>query len=59
MKNFREIYNKELQIENEIYTPLELIILESHTVRAFVYEVCKHMVASQQAVKEPAAKGGD
>jgi len=51
MKNFREIYDKELGIDDETYRPLELIILESHTVRAFVYKVCKNILASQEIAK--------
>ena len=48
-KKFREIYNKELQVEDEIYRPLELIILESSTTRMFVYEVCKGIAEELKA----------
>ena len=48
MENFRVIYDKELGIDKERYTPLELIILESFTVRSFVYEVCKNIILADQ-----------
>ena len=47
LENFREIYNKEF---NNSYheNPLEYLIFNSTEVRAFVYEVCKGCVMSQQ-----------
>lgn len=48
MEKFRDIYDKELGLdrnpENQDYTPLEVVILDSSTVRMFVYEVCKEML---------------
>ena len=52
MDNFREVYEKELQIDNHIYTTLEWIILDSHTIRAFVYEVCKKMKNESKVSKK-------
>jgi len=45
LDNFREIYNQEL-VRYE--GGLERIILDSMEIRAFVYEVCKGCIASQQ-----------
>jgi len=48
MDNFRKIYDKELGLdgvpEEQTYTPLEVVILDSTTVRMFVYEVCKRLL---------------
>jgi|AntAceMinimDraft_16_1070373.scaffolds.fasta_scaffold20850_6 hypothetical protein len=41
---FSEIYEEELKIEINQYTSLELLILKSHTVRSFVYELCKNLI---------------
>ncbi len=51
MENFRDIYDKELGIDGRVedlsYTPLEVVILDSSTVRMFVYEICKKIVEQQ------------
>ena len=49
MKSFKRIYDRELKID--VYTPFELIILESFTVRSFVYEICKKVLAAQSSVE--------
>ncbi len=41
---FREIYDKEVGSDNSCYTPLEIVILDSSTVRMFVYEICKEVL---------------
>ena len=44
LENFREIYQRELE---NIDSALEWLILDSQTVRAFVYEICKNTITSQ------------
>ena len=49
LDNFREIYNRELEIYE---TELEKLILGSRDVRMFVYEVCKNCIIDEQKRKE-------
>lgn len=51
LDNFRKLYDKELK-HYEHEGGLTMLILNSTEIRAFVYEVCKACVASQQ-VTEP------
>ncbi len=48
LENFREIYKKELE---NIESPLERMILNSQTVRMFVYEICKNSIISREESK--------
>jgi len=47
LNNFRKLYNKELK-HYEHEGGLTTLILDSTEVRAFVYEVCKACIVSQQ-----------
>ena len=47
IKNFREVYNKELS-RYEHDGGLTTLIFDSSEVRAFVYEVCKQCVPSRK-----------
>ena len=52
MQSLRAIYDKELGLDkgemDQDYTPLEVVILDSFTVRAFVYEVCKKLLERKE-----------
>jgi len=42
LSNFKKLYDDELKRINP--SPLEAVILDSLTVRQFVYEVCKNLL---------------
>ena len=55
LDNFREIYDRELNLYQDDHTLVRLI-LSSQTVRMFVYEVCKNCMISQPAIEADAQK---
>ena len=49
LDNFREIYNRELEVYD---SELERLVLSSRFMRMFVYEVCKNCIMAEQPTTE-------
>lgn len=44
LRYFQETYDMELRKSPNDYSPLETVILNSLTIRMFVYKVCKNIL---------------